>query len=142
MGEPSLACDTRQPVYRFLWLRTFHAPIVVRVEKRNDAMHLVAVRLDGEGGYGPGREVERIDRVMSDQEMDVFNEALANAWIWTSPDAPETRGLDGSRWIIEARDGSRYKFQDVWSPETGRIHALGKTFIALTGWPIPEREIY
>src|SRR3954467_6279291 len=55
MSEPSLSC--KEPVgttYRFLWLRTWGAPIAVRVEKTAKGVALNAVELDGAGGYEPG----------------------------------------------------------------------------------------
>jgi hypothetical protein len=142
MGEPSLHCVSRYPVYRFLWLRTFHHPIAVRVEKRQDGMHVFAVELDGAGGYEPGSESRRIERVLSAREEEVFNEAVASVRIFSAPDKRELGGADGSQWIVEARDGARYQIHDVWTPERGRIHQLGIVFIALTGWSIPKNEMY
>jgi len=142
MGEPCLQCVSRYPVYRFLWLRTFHHPVVVRIEKRKDGMHLFAVELDGAGGYEPGLESRRIERVLSVREGKVFDEAVAIARVLDAPDRRELVGLDGSEWIVEARDGARYQIHDVWTPERGRIHQLGMVFIALTGWSIPKDEMY
>lgn len=133
---------SRYPVYRFLWLRTFHHPVVVRVEKRKDGMHLFAVELDGAGGYEPGSESRRIERVLSVREGKIFDEAVATARVLDAPDKRELVGLDGSEWIVEARDGARYQIHDVWTPERGRIHQLGMVFIALTGWSIPKDEMY
>ncbi len=142
MGEPSLQCASRYPIYRFLWLRTFHHPIAVRVEKRQDGMHLFAVELDGAGGYEPGLESRRIQRVLSAREAGVFSEAIAAAEVFSAPDKQQFLGTDGSRWTVEARDGARYQIHDMWTPERGRIQQLGMVFIALTGWSIPKDEIY
>lgn len=142
MREPSLQCVSRYPVYRFLWLRTFHHPISVRVEKRNDGMHLFAVELDGAGGYEPGNESKRVGRMLSAREARAFAKTISAARVFDAPDKPGMGGTDGAQWIVEARDGERYQFHDVWTPDSGRIHDLGKVFIALTGWSIPQDEIY
>jgi hypothetical protein len=142
MGEPSLQCASRYPVYRFLWLRSFHHPIAVRVEKREDDMHLFAVELDGAGGYEPGAESRRVDRVLYIREAKAFTEAIATARVLNAPDKPEMRGFDGAKWVVEAREGERYQIHNVWTPENGRIHELGSAFIALTGWSIPKDELY
>lgn len=142
MREPSLQCVSRCPVYRFLWLRTFHRPIAVRVEKRDDGMHLFAVELDGAGGYEPGNESRRVGRILSAREARAFAKAIAAARVFDAPDKPGMLGLDGARWIVEARDGERYQLHDVWTPDSGRIHGLGKMLIALTDWSIPQDEIY
>jgi hypothetical protein len=142
MSEPSLACETQRPVYRFLWLRSFHHPVTVRVEELPEGMRVVAVELDGTGGYQPGRESRRVDRMLSDKEVRTVTEALSEANIWSAPDEQDLHGFDGARWVIEARDGKHYRIQDVWSPAHGRIHSLGKAFLALTGWTIPKDELY
>ena len=41
--------------YRFLWLRTFHKPIAVRVWSADSRYYLVVKELSGQGGYEPGR---------------------------------------------------------------------------------------
>lgn len=142
MGEPSLACETRFPVYRFMWLRSFHNPIAVRVEQHDDGMHLAAVELEGADSYEFGKQARRIERMLSIEEVHRFSEALAQAEIWTASVEQKQEGLDGARWIVEARDGKRYRLQDVWTPEHGRVHSLGKTFLALTGWSFPQDELY
>lgn len=42
-------------VIRFLWLRTFHAPMLVRVDRDGDSFALSAKTLSGLGGYDPCR---------------------------------------------------------------------------------------
>ena len=142
MGEPSLQCVSRYPVYRFLWLRTFHRPIAVRVEKRDDGMHLFAVELDDSRGYEPGNESKRVARMLSVRETQLFAEAVAAARVFDAPDKPGMWGSDGARWVVEARDGERYQMHDVWSPDHGRVRDLGKAFIALTDWWIPQDDLY
>lgn len=142
MHEPSLACETRQPVYRFLWLRSFEDPIVVRIEKRGDGMFLAAVRLGIARDGGFGEEVARIERALSRREIDAIDRTLADARIWDAPDIQRLTGLDGAQWIVEARDGKRYRLHKAWSPARGRVHDLGMAFIAATGWSIPANEIY
>ena len=49
MGEPLLP-DGANEVYRFLWLRTFHNPIMIRLTYDPKGCDLIAKRLDGAGG--------------------------------------------------------------------------------------------
>src|SRR5215468_3618237 len=62
MGELSLSCGVLQDTetYRFLWLRTFHNPVAVRVFRRGDDYDLEGVILDGAGGYNPGHVSRRV----------------------------------------------------------------------------------
>jgi hypothetical protein len=47
MGEPSLSCGlpSEEEVYRFLWLRTFHHPIAVRIVRTADGAKLDVTEL-------------------------------------------------------------------------------------------------
>src|SRR4051812_45237449 len=53
MAEPSLSCATSEgegDSFRFLWLRTFHEPIAVRVDIRSKKATITTVTLSGAGG--------------------------------------------------------------------------------------------
>src|SRR4051794_4648903 len=58
LQEPSLLTLAKQEhaeSYRFLWLRTFHHPISVRVDLQADgSWNLVTKVASGAGGYSPG----------------------------------------------------------------------------------------
>ena len=58
MMEPSLSCGQGPDgfAYRFLWLRSSHHPIAVRVEKDGSSVTLNAVELDGTGEQCAGRD--------------------------------------------------------------------------------------
>lgn len=105
-------------------------------------MHLFAVELDGAGGYESGNESKRIARMLSARETKLFAEAVAAARVFDAPDKPGMWGSDGAQWVVEARDGERYQMHDVWSPDNGRVRDLGKAFIALTDWWIPQDDMY
>lgn len=142
MREPSLQCASSRPVYRFLWLRTFHHPIAIRVEARAGGMHLFAVELSGAGGYEPGEITRRMDRAMTADEARMFAAAIENAQVWAPDATKKDLGADGAQWVVEARHGRRYVLHDVWTPDHGGVRDLGLAFIALTGWTIPQDEIY
>lgn len=143
MGEPSLACETNTTIYRFLWLRTFHHPVAVRIEQDGDGWRMIAVEFDGSGGYGLGRESRRIERMLSADEERMWVAALSrsNPWRLSMPKS-ELTGLDGATWTIEARSGHRYRRIDEWSPDNGPVRDLGLTFLAMTGWKISSDEVY
>ena len=142
MGEPSLHCETVRPAYRFLWLRTFHHPVAVRIEARADGMHLSAVELSGASGYDPGTIARRVDRVLTATEARTFDAALTRTKVWSVAPSEDEHGLDGAQWVIEAHDGKRQAVHDRWSPERGRVRELGLAFLQLTGWRFPPDEIY
>src|SRR5688572_21183417 len=52
------ARDKKRHVYRFLWLRSFHPPVAIRIEITGDGTgNLVGKQLDGRGGYDFGRRI-------------------------------------------------------------------------------------
>jgi hypothetical protein len=52
MSEPALMAGPGE-TYRFLWLRSFHHPIAIRLSCTNGTCQLAAVRTGGKGGYEP-----------------------------------------------------------------------------------------
>jgi hypothetical protein len=140
MSEPSLSCQ--QPpgdVYRFLWLRTWGAPIAVRIERTADIATLTAVQLDGSGGYHPGQVARNVQRTLTSTEWTAIKQALSAAAFWTMPSRFTEEKHDGARWIVEGRSGARYHLTDRWSPETGAYRELCLLLVRLAGL-MPEGD--
>jgi hypothetical protein len=120
MGEPVLHTLVLPPngeVYRFTWLRTFHHPIAVRLERRGDSVRLFAIELDGAGGYAPGKPVRRIDREVSTTEWADLRKAFERAVFWDLPPTTERFGNDGAQWILEGRRTDQYHLAVRWTPD-------------------------
>lgn len=116
MGERELASGAES--YRFLYLRTFDAPISVRVQRIGDRWLLVARVLSGKGGYDPGTVVKRVDRELSTEEIGALQRRLRGADFWGEPWVTQKElGVDGGQWIFEGRRGAEYRLLDIWSPE-------------------------
>ena len=116
MNEPVIAPTTHDSV-RFLYLRSFHHPIAVRVERRLAHVRLTAVELDGAGGYDPGVPTRRVTRNVSDEEWNDLLSLLDNASFWELPTSHERATLDGARWILEASVDGRYHVVQRNSPD-------------------------
>jgi hypothetical protein len=135
MGEPSLLevsrRDSTAEVYRFLWLRTFHHPILVRLAVRNDGTaRLTLKETDGKGGYEPGKLIRNTTAKLSKQQNQWFLDRLEDIGLWKLPTRKPPKdgvvGLDGAQWIAEASKAGRYHIVDRWSPLPGDpIHAFG-----------------
>src|SRR6185503_15892511 len=132
--EPSLSCgaSSADETYRFTWLRTFHAPVIVRVSRSGDRRELTAVVLSGAGGYEPGTVERKMERPLQPAEWRRLTAALALSGFWKLPlRDPQSSGADGARWLVEGRRGDEYHLVDRWSPDRGRYRALGLTLLAL-----------
>lgn len=121
MNEPSLITRRKEGVeiYRFLWLRTFHHPIAIRVERTVETINISAVELDGQGGYEPGRILDRSTKTIDNAQWCDFLSRLSRSNYWNMGPETELGGHDGAQWILEAVRDGRYHFVDRWTPEGG-----------------------
>jgi hypothetical protein len=150
MREPVFCPEGGSERYRFLWLRTFHRPIAVRVEQRGDEFRVVAKELDGAGGYEPGKMVRDTSFSLPRSQWAEFRRLLADAKFWQVPThwAPEEGvvGLDGAQWILEGVAGDDYHVVDRWTPDQDlRDAAFRRAAIFLLSISTvrpPDTEIY
>jgi hypothetical protein len=133
MNEPSLSCSrpTTSEAYRFVWLRSFHEPWAIRVERTATGAHLFAVETDGRGGYGAGRPSDTISRELDSSGWNSLAACIQSADFWQMPLDEERSGFDGAEWIVEGLRGGEYRVISRWSPGSGSFHDLGRCFIRL-----------
>jgi hypothetical protein len=121
MKEPSLfelRSEKDLCIYRFLWLRTFHNPIAVRLIVNNDGSgQLISSVLSGAGGFDPGDIAETIEKVVSAENVQSFELALSRLGFWDLHFTEEAKGLDGASWIIEGVKDGKYHLVDRWCPK-------------------------
>lgn len=152
--EPSLAemagtGNASGSVIRFTWLRSFHAPVVVRVMGLGTAApRLVATALTGRGGYDPGVPGPVLDRPLRKEEAAMLEAALAGSGLTVVSSVANRRpvlkecgiadplGTDGAEWVLEAVDAKGYRFDKAWSPRIGKVRDIGLAMLKLTGWSI------
>jgi hypothetical protein len=149
LEEPSLLQLAKNPSlesYRFVWLRTFHHPVVVRLDPRSDGTGELTTKVSsGAGGYAPGHVIENKSRAVTREEAERFLARVRQAQFWGLPshDTPEAAGDDGSQWIIEGVKEGKYHMVDRWTPETGPVRDLGVfLFVELAQMKIPKSELY
>lgn len=150
MKEPSLyQQSTNKTVeqYRFLWLRTFHKPIAVRISKTDAGMTLRVIRLSGAGGYEPGRiEHDESFSLTADQWAD-FLKLLDKTSFWDLPTAEKNiGGTDGSRWILEGQTAGKYHVVDRWTPggnqDMESYVACCRYLLKLSKQEVPKKDDY
>lgn len=111
--------DVRES-YRFLWLRSFHHPVAVRLWKTDTDQFITVNELSGAGGYEPGTSILKTQRSLSQDEWDAFMRMLEYSCYWDQPtDDPKDRGFDGSEWILEGVREGRYHLVNRWTPTGG-----------------------
>lgn len=146
MGERSLsdgknACEF---AYRFLWLRSLRRPISIRIQKGGPAVTLRAVELDGGEGQGLRKIAREVNRELSPSEIEMAVGKVAKAGFWQMKAAAmeDRLATGGSCWIMEGSQGGAYHVVDRLTPGSGDFKELGLCFIQLSGFTVPEKEVY
>ena len=150
LHEPSLweiSKSSKLEIYRFLWLRTFHAPIVIRLNINSDRTGALTVKAtSGKGGYEPGELIKDESRSLSKAEAQSFLDMIEKQKYWSLPtkeEDPNVVNLDGAQWVLEGVRNGTYKIVDRWSPEEGSIRKLGIRFLfGIAKIKLPSQEVY
>jgi len=144
MSEPSLSCGPRADgfAYRFLWLRSFHHPIAVRLEKVGPQAVLSTAELDGTGGHAPGKILKQTQRALSPAEQSKFEAKLNDVGFWEMRRDQDRFGSDGAQWILEGIDNGQYQVVQRWSPGPGAFSDVCVLLLDLAGFRIPATEFY
>jgi hypothetical protein len=147
LDEPSLLEETKNSSlesYRFLWLRTFHHPVAVRLDIMADGSGTLTIKMaSGAGGYEPGNLIENTSHSIERRKIEKFLGQVKSVGFWDLPSYETTLGCDGSEWIIEGVKDGKYHVAERWTPDKGPVHQLGITLaMTLANLKIPESELY
>lgn len=143
MNEPVLFADNSNNIYRFTWLRSFNAPVSIRIEESGNKYMLYWKKTDGMGGYEPGVIVVDDKRLLTKKEWSTIGQYLTDFDFWEQPTISNNRiGFDGAQWILEGMKDGNYHIVDRWSPDNDSYYELGKYLVELTGMTIKRRDFY
>jgi hypothetical protein len=142
LKEPIIYNQNNKTIYRFTWLRSFHNPIAIRIEKQNDIYKLYWKVADGYGGNDPGKLVIDTFKLITKEKLNELLSLLKSANFWNLPTLEENNGIDGAEWIIEVIENGEYHIVSRWSPRKNDFYKCGIYLIELTGLKIPEEDIY
>ena len=141
--EPSLWPESESvppETYRFLWIRTFDRPVLIRIVLKPDGTGIATTKMtSGAGGYGFGTlNLQRTVELTKD-EMNAFRTQLEELQFWSLPSKdPDNRlGFDGAEWVFDAIKDGHYKIIDRWSPEKGPVRRLGLLMLKYSKTRIP-----
>ncbi len=146
LGEPKLSSG-KEPsdfAYRFIWVRCFHHPISVRIQRSGSTTILRAVEMDGGGYYAWGDIAREINKELSPPDVETAVAKLEKAGFWQmeSREDPSPVGPDGSTWILEGSQNGKYHSVDRWCPKPGAFRDACLVLVELAGLAIPADEVY
>lgn len=117
MREPIIFMDKSQnEIYRFTWLRTFHNPVAIRIEKQGDTYLLFWKLCNGQGGYDPGQLTVNEQKTIDKATWDEFKNKLNQIDFWHLKTIEKVLGADGSQWVLEGKTPTQYHVVDRWAP--------------------------
>ncbi len=135
-------------VYRFLWMRSFHPTLVVRLTVQADGSGILIAKTGTPlVPDQPETVATQQSTVLSKNAVAVFMAQVDRDDYWKLPTrepvAPNTYHADGAEWVVEAIRNGNYKIVDRWSPKDGPIREIGLAMIQdLAQIKLQEREIY
>jgi len=131
LTEPSLwelSKTQKSETYRFLWLRSFHPGIAIRIDLKSDGSSVATIKIDNERGKGfPTKLVKSRILKLTEDQTQFFLDRVSDAKFWslTTLDKDELIHVDGAHWVVEGIKDGEYHVVDRWSPTAGPIHDLG-----------------
>lgn len=143
MGEPSLWCGASQDTetYRFLWLRSFHDYVAVRIYRRGGVYGLEAVVLRQDEyehvpGQAPrvtkGQVSKRVTKALSAAQWRHLLAALDEARFWHMRTTTlDLIGIDGADWVVEGRRAGQYHAASRHGASA--LWPVGNLFLELAG---------
>lgn len=128
--------------YRFTWLRTFHNPIAIRIEKSGGKPMIHWKVNDGTGGYEPDNLTVDRSKSISLKKWNKFKSLLQAYDFWAREMPKRSFDADGSEWILEGNDMVNYRAMSVWSPSEGAYFEACIYLIDLTKLRLKKSERY
>lgn len=128
-------------VFRFTMLRTFHNPIVVRIERKENKCKLYWKKSNGAGGYQPGIICVNKEKNLSTKEWDKYIELINKSSFWDLLTVEkEDGGLDGSEWILEGTSDEYYHVVTRWTPSGGSFYDCCNYILLLTDLKFDDKD--
>jgi hypothetical protein len=102
MQEPPLAAFTESSEsYRFVWLRSWDAPVCVRINRDGSEGSIATKVLEKYEGPTYGSLTHSSERHLTEDEMSHLAKLLDAASFWSAPAERDWVTLDGAGWMLE-----------------------------------------
>src|SRR5690606_29405067 len=103
-------------IYRFTWLRSFHHPIAIRIEKRENEITIFWKVGKGAGGYEPEGLKKSRKKKLSLNEWKKFEKLVRESKFDSLPNYNYVLMTDGATWTLEKKDYDSFKAHDTNLP--------------------------
>lgn len=128
-------------IYRFTWLRSFHHPIVIRIEKSDNKVNLYWKTGKGLSGYHPQGIRKSGKKRLNIENWENFEQYLEKADFENLPNVKKIMMTDGAQWTLEKKDSKEYKIHNTNWPQKDFKNAC-LYLLELTNIRVKEKDIY
>jgi hypothetical protein len=129
---PEMAKDKTVIAYRLTILPTWGNPIAIRIQKEGDVYLISSKRLDGDGGYDPGKLVEQKNAKLANADASVLEALVVALRLFEMPTEDRFAMSDGDEWVLEGVSDGKYHVINRCCPSGGSPRDRGlEPFIAL-----------
>lgn len=146
LHEPTLFNnqDTTE-AFRFTWLRTFHKPLSIRINKIRGKCVLTLKIAEGSGGYEAGKLIKDTSFFVTMNEWKNIVSKTSAINFWNLKSSVDDGGKDGAEWILEGKNRSKYHFVSRWTPDATRYKEFKDCcdyLRQLSGLQLTDKEVY
>jgi len=147
MNEPSILIpdNDQNPSYRFLWLRSFHSTVVVRLWSDGVRQMLSVKELSRKSETQTGQLLVDQTRALKKEEWTGFVKLVEESCFWAVPTSTnDPTAMDGAWWVIEGAEKGYYHVATRQSPGSGAYRELCLYMLNHSALPLEESksEIY
>jgi hypothetical protein len=128
-------------IYRFTWLRSFHNPISIRIEKSDKKNELYWKVGKGSGGYEPMGIKRKGKKKIKTSHWNEFVSILGESEFEKLPNQNYVLKTDGASWTLEHKTNTKFKAHDTNWPE-GNFRESCLYLLKLSGIKVKEKNIY
>lgn len=104
-------------IYRFTWLRTFHNPVCIRIEKSDEGIMLYWKTGKGAGGYEPEGLKKSGKKRLELSDWTRFQDLLVRAGFDDLPNKYYIPMYDGATWTLEKKTSGDFKAHNTNEPD-------------------------
>lgn len=128
-------------IYRFTWLRSFHNPISIRIEKSNEEILLYWKIGRGSGGYEPQGLKVSGKKKLNFVDWDTFQNLVIKSDLDNLSNEKYVPMTDGATWTFERRTANNYKAHNTNWPNK-EIKDACLFLLKLTNIKVKNDDIY
>lgn len=142
-NEPLISDGSKGEVYRCLWLRSFHEPIVIRMERHNQTVIIYWKILQFNASLQTFQSPVEFKKNIAVWQWKNFEKSLTTIDYWSMVSGDYlSRSTDGAVWLLEAAINGKHKVTERKGDTYPKYTKCLRYLLDLTDMHIPKNRIY